>query len=79
MINIFLLTILALVVIAAGVQLCRPKDHGQYEPMFKQSEFNIIDNGPNGKLEVTATMQMDSLTAAMLRHLKEEFYHKPKL
>lgn len=38
MLNILIITVLALVVIAAGVEICRPKDHGEYEPLYGEIE-----------------------------------------
>lgn len=45
MINIFLFTVLALVVIAAGVQLCRPKDHGRNEIPFTTGKIRFTEHG----------------------------------
>lgn len=43
--NILILTIIALVLIAAGYELCRPKDHGEYEYFKVTGTFWINSDG----------------------------------
>ena len=71
MINILILTVIAHVVIAALAVVFRPKDHGEYEPLFKFSEYSIIED-ING-VRVDVSMSIDSVTHAMLKHLQDEF------
>ena len=69
--TILILTIITLVLIAAGCVVFRPKDHGEYEPLFKVSEYSIIED-ING-VRVDVSMSTDSVTADMLQHLQDEF------
>ena len=43
--NILILTIIALVLIAAGYELCRPKDHGQNEIPFTTGRIRFTEHG----------------------------------
>ena len=63
MLNILILTVITLVIIAAGVQLCRSKDHGKADPIGRFTEVSVTENG------IGFTTEVDSLTSAYLYHL----------
>lgn len=69
MLNILIITVMALVVIAAGVQLCRPKDHG--ECLSYDEEYvgpSITKEDKNGLI---ISIRLTPLMSAFYRNLEE--------